>query len=234
VKHVFWMLEEPSSRSRALLKDVAVDDPWYFTSQCCSLPFVHNRSSNHLTHCVNSSANWGPRTFKSMFVSGLFLSVNGGSQERSYPPVFLWISLSIHLGGVKWIIISGKDFDRPGWIKRFLRIYNYVEELLWFWNQKFFCCMIQVCLYKSPIFKECLVIVSKAIQPLSTSFLRIFLSSVEPLPTKFETSFVPSVTLMCLMFIISRYVYEHSFHELTMRYSILLKIHPSRVIPSFL
>jgi hypothetical protein len=26
-KHVFWMLEEPSSRSRALLKDAAVDDP---------------------------------------------------------------------------------------------------------------------------------------------------------------------------------------------------------------
>jgi hypothetical protein len=26
-KHVFWMLEEPSSHSRALLKDVAVDDP---------------------------------------------------------------------------------------------------------------------------------------------------------------------------------------------------------------
>jgi hypothetical protein len=62
--------------------------------------------------------------------------------------VFPWISLSIHRGGVKWIMIFGKDFDRPGWIKRFLRIYNYVEELLWFWNQKFLL-LIQVCFYDS-------------------------------------------------------------------------------------
>jgi hypothetical protein len=43
-----------------LLKDAAVDDPWYFASQRCSLPFVYTRSFDHLTHCVNSSATWGP------------------------------------------------------------------------------------------------------------------------------------------------------------------------------
>jgi hypothetical protein len=88
--------------------------------------------------------------------------------------VFSWISLSIHLGGVKWIIISDKDFDIPGWIKRFLCICNYVEELLWFWNQKFSSCMIQVCFYKSPICKECLVMVSKAMLLLATSSVHIF------------------------------------------------------------
>jgi hypothetical protein len=64
----------------------------------------------------------------------------------------VFLSLSIHPGGVKWIMIFGKDFDRTGWIKRFLRICNYVKELLWFWNQKFSCCMTQVCLYESLIF----------------------------------------------------------------------------------
>jgi hypothetical protein len=27
---------------------------------------------------------------------------------------------------VKWIMIFGKDFDRPGWIKRFLHICSHV------------------------------------------------------------------------------------------------------------
>jgi hypothetical protein len=43
--------------------DVAVDDPWYFASQRCSLPLVYTRSFDHLTHYVNSSATWGPQTF---------------------------------------------------------------------------------------------------------------------------------------------------------------------------
>jgi hypothetical protein len=146
-----------------------------------------------------------------------------------------WISLSIHLGGVKWIIISGKDFDIPRWIKRFLRICNYVEELLWFWNQK----------KKSLVaWFKCASTSHPSLKSASSWYQRqcnsllprpfIFLSSAEPLPTKIETSFVPSVTLMCSMLVISRYVYEHSFYELTMRYSIFKKIHRSRVIPSFL
>jgi hypothetical protein len=95
------------------------------------------------------------------------------SQERSYTPVFPWISLSIHLGGVKWIIISGKDFDRPEWIKRFLHICNYVEELLWLWNQKYSCCITQMCFHELTIFKECLIMVSKAMQLLATLSLCI-------------------------------------------------------------
>jgi hypothetical protein len=142
------------------------------------------------------------------------------SQERSYPPVFPWISLSIHLGGVKWIIISGKDFDIPGWIKRFLCICNYVEELLWFWNQKFSSCMTQVCLYESLIF----------VKSASSWYQRQFNSSL-PCPflccqawnhclPKLKLLQFPPSPLMCFMLVISIDVYEHSFHELTMRYSI--------------
>jgi hypothetical protein len=50
------------------------------------------------------------------------------------------------------------------------------------------------------------------------------------------TSSISSVTLTCFMLAlaISRDVYEHSIHELTMRYSIFVKIHLSRIIPTFL
>jgi hypothetical protein len=147
--------------------------------------------------------------------------------------VLPWISLSIHLGGVKWIIILGKDFDRPRWIKRFLRICKYVEERLWFWNQKYSCCIIQVCFYESPIFKSA-----------SSWYQRQYHSSLpwpfifcqawnHCLPKLKLLQFCPS-PLMCFMFVISRVVYKHSFYELTMRYSIFLKIHLSRGIPSFL
>jgi hypothetical protein len=88
--------------------------------------------------------------------------------------VLPWISSSIHPGGVKWIIIFGKEFDRPRLMKRFLLFCNYVKELLWFWNQKFSCCIIQVCFCESTILKECLVMVSKAIQLYAISFLHIF------------------------------------------------------------
>jgi hypothetical protein len=59
-------------------------------------------------------------------------------------------------------------------------------------------------------------------------------SNVLPaLCTKFETFPFLSHTFRCFMFVSWREVYEHSFHELTMRYSIFVKIHLSRVIPSF-
>jgi hypothetical protein len=70
-------------------------------------------SSHILCEFVSQSRT---QTFKIMFIS-VFSCQRIGSQERSYTPVFPWISLSIHPGGMKWIIIFGKDFDRPGWIK---------------------------------------------------------------------------------------------------------------------
>jgi hypothetical protein len=156
-----------------------------------------------------------------------------GSQERSYPLVFPWISLSIHLGGVKWIIISGKDFDRPGWIKRFFLFCNYIKELLWFSNQKLSCCITQVCLYESLIFLECLFMVPKAIQLLATLSRRIV---VKRGTIAYQIwNFLCSLRYLDVFHaVISIYVYEHSLHELTMRYSILEKIHLSRFIPSFL
>jgi hypothetical protein len=51
---------------------------------------------------------------------------------------------------------------------------------------------------------------------------------------KIETSFVSVITLTCFTLVSSRDVYEHSFHELTMRYSISDKIHISRALLSFL
>jgi hypothetical protein len=153
--------------------------------------------------------------------------------------VFPWISLSIHPGGVRWIIIFGKDFDRPRWIKRFLRIYNYVEELLWFRNQKFLL-LIQVCFYDSqcattnhPSLRVPLPGTKGNLTPgylVSSYFCQAWNHC---LPKLKLLQFRPS-PLMCFMFVISRVVYKHSFYELTMRYSIFLKIHPSRVIPSFL
>jgi hypothetical protein len=45
---------------------------------------------------------------------------------------------------------------------------------------------------------------------------------------------IPSHTFRCFMFVSSRDVYDHSFHKLTMRYSIFSKIHLSIVVPSLL
>jgi hypothetical protein len=59
------------------------------------------------------------------------------------------------------------------------------------------------------------------------------LSSVESLSTKIETSSISFVTLDVFHVAMSIDVYEHSFHELTMRYSVFEKIHLPRVIPSF-
>jgi hypothetical protein len=45
---------------------------------------------------------------------------------------------------------------------------------------------------------------------------------------------IPSHTFRCFMFASSKYVYDHSFHKLTMRYSIFSKIYLSTVVPSLL
>jgi hypothetical protein len=54
------------------------------------------------------------------------------------------------------------------------------------------------------------------------------------LPIKIETSSISFVTLDMFHVAISIDVYEHSFHELTMEYSIFKKIHLSRVFPLFI
>jgi hypothetical protein len=156
-----------------------------------------------------------------------------GSQERSHSSGFSWISFSIHLGVVKWITISGKDFDWPRWIKRFLRICNYVKELLWFGNQNSLIALFKCASVSQPSLKSS----SSRYQRQFNSSVPcpfVFILSMELLPTKLKLiQFHPS-PLKCFMFVISIYVYEHSLHELTVRYSIFKKIHPFRVIPSFL
>jgi hypothetical protein len=134
-------------------------------------------------------------------------------------PCFSKSLLSTHPGGVKWIIISSKDFGRPRWIKRFLHICNYVEELSWLWNQKYSCCITQVCFHESTILKECLIMVSKAIQLLTTLSLPMW-SSVEPLPTKIETSSISSISLDVLRVCHLKSCLLQFLHELTMRYLI--------------
>jgi hypothetical protein len=76
--------------------------------------------------------------------------------------------------------------------------------------------------------------VSKAIQLYAILFLRIYVKHGTIAYQKLKLLQFPLSPLTCFMFVISIDVYEHSFHELTMRYSIFLKIHPFRVIPSFL
>jgi hypothetical protein len=100
-------------------------------------------------------------------------------------------------------------------------------------KSKVLCCIIQVCFYESPIFKECLLMVSKAMQLLSTLSLRI---SVKRGAIAYQDwNFFNFLRYpWCVSCLSSRDVYEQSFHELTMRYSIFLKIHLPRVIPSFL
>jgi hypothetical protein len=75
---------------------------------------------------------------------------------------------------------------------------------------------LTVCYYESPIFKECLVMVSKAMQLLATLSLRI-LSSVELLSTETETSSISSVTLDVFRACHLKSCLQQSFHELTMR-----------------
>jgi hypothetical protein len=94
--------------------------------------------------------------------------------------------------------------------------------------------MIQVCFYESSIFKEGLVMLSKVIQLYAILFLCIFVKHGTIAYQKLKLLQFPLSPLTCFMLIISIDVYEHSFHELTMRYSIFEKIYHSRVIPSFL
>jgi hypothetical protein len=155
-----------------LLKDVAVDDPWYFSSQHCSLPFVYTQSSNHLSHCVNSSATWGPQTFKTMFVSSLF-------KPKSWIPrrkLSSGVSLNLLVYSSWWCEVNHNFWQRfwYTWMNKevppYLQLCRRGDSKI----KKFSCCMIQVCFYESPIFKECLIIVSNAMQLLSTSSLHIF------------------------------------------------------------
>jgi hypothetical protein len=143
------------------------------------------------------------------------------------------ISLSIHLGGVKWIIIFGKDFGKPGWIKRFLLFFNYVEELSWFWNQKYSCCIIQICFCESTIFEEFLVTVSKAVQLLATLSLCIHV--------KHGTIAYQNCNFfnfLCLLWSVSCLSSQDMFTNTSSMSSSWdtrsSKIHLSRVIPSFL
>jgi hypothetical protein len=94
--------------------------------------------------------------------------------------------------------------------------------------------MVQVSFYESPVFKECLVMVLKAMQLLATLSVCIFVKRGTIAYQNRNFFNFPLSPLMCFMFVIPGDFYKQSFHKLTMRYSIFLKIHLPRVIPSFL
>jgi hypothetical protein len=73
--------------------------------------------------------------------------------------------------------------------------------------------------------------VLKAMQLLATSSVCIFVKRGTIAYQKLKLLQFPPLPLMCFMFAISRDFYNQSFYELTMRYSIFLKINLSRAFP---
>jgi hypothetical protein len=62
------LIESPSCGNNSIR---STSTPWliFHTRKCFTLPFVYTWSSNQLTHCVNLSVTWWPKTFNRVYSS---------------------------------------------------------------------------------------------------------------------------------------------------------------------